>query len=111
MKIEVLYFEGCPHHQAAVDRVKEVLHEESAPAEIVEINVPDEASAHAHGFLGSPTIRIDGIDVEPATRSSKEFGIACRTYLAAGARVGLPPRELICAALRMRQAATSAKIT
>ncbi len=100
MRIEVLYFEGCPNHRAAVERVREILKEESVPAEIIEIVVPDEASAQAHGFLGSPTIRIDGVDVEPAARYSKAFAMACRTYLDAGKRVGLPPREWIRTAVR-----------
>ncbi|MCL5744163.1 MAG: cation transporter [Acidobacteria bacterium] len=100
MRIEVLYFEGCLNHRAAVERVREILNEESAPAEIIETVVPDEASAQAHGFIGSPTIRIDGVDVEAAARASKEFGMACRTYLDAGNRVGLPPREWIRKAVR-----------
>lgn len=100
MRIEILYFEGCPNHRAAVERVREILEEESTPAEIIEVAVPDEASAQAHGFLGSPTIRIDGVDVEPGARSSKAFGMACRTYLEAGKRVGVPPRDWIRRAVR-----------
>ncbi|MBI3473013.1 MAG: hypothetical protein HY013_16780 [Candidatus Solibacter usitatus] len=73
MKIEILYFDGCPNHQPAVERVKEVLKEEGLAAEVVEVNVGDDASARSLGFQGSPTIRIDGLDVEPSARSSKEF--------------------------------------
>jgi len=54
MKIEVLYFEGCPNHRPAVERVKEALKEEALAGEVVEVNVPDEAAAQALGFLGSP---------------------------------------------------------
>jgi copper chaperone CopZ len=100
MRIEILYFEGCPNHRAAVERVREILEEESVTAEIIEVAVPDEASAQGHGFLGSPTLRIDGVDVEPGARSSKAFGMACRTYLEAGKRVGVPPRDWIRKAVR-----------
>lgn len=100
MRVDVLYFEGCPNHRAAVERVKEILEESAAPAEIIEIAVRDEAGAQAHGFLGSPTIRIDGIDIEPAARSSKAFGMTCRTYLEAGKRGGVPPHDLIRTAVR-----------
>jgi hypothetical protein len=100
MRIEVLYFDGCPNHDATVERVKEALHQEGLSAEIVEVNVRDAASAQAHQFLGSPMVRIDGLDVEPAARQSKDFGLMCRTYLEGGGRERVPPLALIRAALR-----------
>jgi copper chaperone CopZ len=99
MKIEVLYFDGCPHHRPAVERVRRALREEGLSAEVEEINVPDVASAQALGFLGSPTIRIDGRDIEPAARASVSFGLMCRTYMEGGVPAGVPPMELIRAAL------------
>jgi hypothetical protein len=53
-------------------------------------------------FLGSPSIRIDGRDVEPSARLSNQFGMMCRTYTNAGRRAGVPPTEWIRAALRER---------
>ena len=100
MKIEVLYFDGCPNHEPALDRVREALKEEGVSAEVSEVNVPDDATVGAIGFLGSPSIRVNGLDVEPDARTSKEFGMMCRTYPDAGKRVGLPSRELIRTALR-----------
>lgn len=100
MKIEVLYFDGCPNYSLAVDRIRDVLKEEGTAAEISEVKVRDERTAQAIGFLGSPSIRIDGVDVEAAARSSKDFGMMCRTYLDCGKRVGLPSRESIGAAIR-----------
>src|SRR5450759_1037351 len=100
MKTEILYFEGCPNHRPAVERVREVLKEEGLTAEVVEVNVSDEAAARPLGFLGSPTIRVNGLDVEPPARSSKQFGMLCRTYTEDGRREGLPSRELIRKALR-----------
>ena len=100
MKIEVLYFDGCPNHLPAVNRIGEVLKQEGIPAEIAEVKVEDEATARALGFLGSPSIRVNGLDVETAARSSKDFGMMCRTYLEGGNRVGLPSREMMRAAIR-----------
>lgn len=100
MKTEILHFEGCPNHRPAVERVREVLKEEGLTAEVVEVNVPDEAIARSLGFLGSPTIRVNGLDVEPPARSSKQFGMMCRIYTEGGRREGLPSRELIRKALR-----------
>lgn len=100
LKIEALYIDGCPNRRVAVERVREVLGEEKVEAEIVEVNVPDEAAAQAVGFLGSPTIRINGLDVEPSARLSRAFGVMCRTYLDGSVRQGAPPKEWIRAALR-----------
>ena len=63
MKVEILYFSGCPHHIAVVDRVREVLEQEGTPADMLEVEVKDAATAQQVGFLGSPTIRVDGHDV------------------------------------------------
>ena len=100
MKIEILYFDGCPHFEQAQDRMLEVLREEGVSGEVVKVNVTDSTMAQAVGFLGSPTIRIDGLDVEPGARSSNAFGMMCRTYSDAGVRSGLPSRELIRNAVR-----------
>ena len=100
MRVEVLYFDGCPNHMPSLDRVLEVMKEEGISAEVSEMNIPDDTTARAAGFLGSPSIRINALDVEPAARSVKEFGMMCRTYMDGGKRVGLPSRELVRAALR-----------
>lgn len=100
MKVEVLYFSGCPNHVPAVERVREVLAQEGTPAELVEVEVKDAASAQQVGFLGSPSIRVDGQDVEPAGREARAFGIMCRTYYDGGRRAGVPSIEWIRAAVR-----------
>jgi hypothetical protein len=100
MRVEILYFSGCPNHAPAVDRVREVLAQEDTPAEMVEVEVKDAATALQVAFLGSPTIRVDGQDVEPAARAVREFGISCRTYNDGGQRAGVPPPEWIRAAVR-----------
>src|SRR5713226_376967 len=95
MKIEVLYFEGCPNHEPAVARVDEIVKAEGISAEVSEVNVPDASTAHEVGFLGSPSIRVNGMDVEQAARSAREYGMMCRTYVVNGRREGLPSREMI----------------
>ncbi len=100
MKVEILYFSGCPNHFLAVDRVREVLQLEGTPADMVEVEVKDAAAAQQVGFLGSPTIRIDGQDIEPGARAARAFGMMCRTYFEGGRHAGVPPREWIRAAVR-----------
>jgi hypothetical protein len=98
MKVDVLYFEGCPKRTPAVERVREVVQAEGLSAEVVQLEIQDEASAEAQGFLGSPTIRVNGVDIEPSARGAKPTGVSCRYY--AG---GLPSHDLIRTALREAQ--------
>ena len=101
MKVEVLYFADCPNHSSAVDRVREALQEEGLTAEVVEVEVTDADTAQSLGFLGSPTIRINGLDVEPSARSlHSSYGLSCRTYTAEKYRAGVPPLAWIRAAIR-----------
>jgi hypothetical protein len=100
MKVEIFYFSGCPNHVPAVDRVREVLAQEGTPAEMIEVEVKDAATAQQVGFLGSPSIRVNGQDVEPAVRGARAFGMMCRTYIDGGQRAGVPPPDWIRAALR-----------
>jgi hypothetical protein len=83
MVIEVLYVPGCPNHQTAIDSLKNLLRSAAIDTPIQEIAVTDEATAGRLKFPGSPTIRIDGIDMEsrqsrfrwPQTRSARDaFG-------------------------------------
>jgi hypothetical protein len=101
MKIEILYLAGCPNHHPAVARVSEIVRQETVSAELVEIEVRDAETAQQMEFLGSPSIRIDGRDVEPAARSSRAFGFGCRTYPdEGGSRSGIPPVSWIRAAVQ-----------
>lgn len=95
MVVELLYFEGCPNCRAALDRLKTVLRTEGLPAEILEIQVNDESAAKALKFFESPTIRIDGIDIDPGFRKVAETGFSCRWPSTA-----LPSEEMIRLALR-----------
>ena len=95
MKVEVLYFSDCPNHAPAVSRVREVLQQDDVAAELIEVEVKDAAEAQRLGFIGSPSIRIDGQDIEPSARAADRFGMMCRTYIDRGRPAGVPPIELI----------------
>ena len=94
MKVEIFYVEGCPYRKPAVDRVQAVMKQQGLIAELAEIEVPDAEAAKVVGFLGSPTIRVNGLDVEPAARGSADHGFACRRYPS-----GLPSEDMIRTAL------------
>jgi hypothetical protein len=96
VRIEILYFSGCPHHEATVARVREILQREGVSADIQETAVCDGEEADRLRFPGSPTVRIDGRDIEPAAEAGTSFALSCRMYGTAG----VPPHELVCDAIR-----------
>jgi hypothetical protein len=100
MKVEVLYFKGCPNHQPVVEQVRQVLRSEQINVPVDEVEVTDATMAQRVGFLGSPSIRINGLDVEPGARGSQSFGFGCRTYSDTEGRLsGLPSVSTIKRAL------------
>lgn len=96
MKVEVLYFEGCPNHEPAVRLAREVLAELGQNATVEEVEITSPEDAERLRFLGSPTVLVDGVDVEPSARSRTDYGFSCRTYNGNG----VPPRELIADAVK-----------
>lgn len=101
MKVDVLYFKGCPNHQSAVEQVREALRTEGIEAAVNEVEITDALMAQKIGFLGSPSVRINGLDIEPDARGIHSFGFGCRTYSdMQGRRSGLPPLALIRRAAR-----------
>jgi arsenate reductase len=88
--VEVLVTPDCPHAEAAIERVREVAARLAPEAELRVTNVPDAGEAAALGFPGSPTVRIDGRDLEGNGAGPPAF--ACRRYEDGQ---GVPPRWLI----------------
>jgi hypothetical protein len=77
--IEFLYWEGCPSHPEALALLRDVLHERAItdPVELREILTHEDAVEL--GFPGSPTIRVDGRDIDPAGADWPP-GLSCRVY-------------------------------
>ena len=100
MRIEFLFWEGCPSHPEAKELLEDVLAERGidVPIEIHEIRTNEEAVANA--FPGSPTIRIDGRDVDPAD-AEEPPALTCRVYRFRDGRVSpVPSRQQLEEALR-----------
>jgi hypothetical protein len=95
MNIEVLYIGDCPNYRPAVDRLRTVLRQEGLPTVISEIEIKDLTAAKALNFFGSPTIRVNGLDIDVDSRDVTHTGLACRRYSG-----GLPSEKMIRAALR-----------
>jgi len=95
MNIEVLYFEGCPNHLPAIEMIRETLKLLGRQCEIRQVEVRTQADAEAMAFVGSPSIRINGLDIEEGARTAKNFGLICRTYPDGSHRSGVPSHELL----------------
>ncbi|RME24412.1 MAG: DUF2703 domain-containing protein [Candidatus Zixiibacteriota bacterium] len=100
MKIEILYFDGCPNHGAAVQLVDETLKELQLDATVEEVEVKNNEEAVAKRFLGSPSIRVDGRDLEVEENEHTEYAMRCRVYRHGDTFSGLPDKELLVKALR-----------
>jgi len=90
MTIEIISIRDCPNHQPAVERVKAVLSSGSLSAEIREILISDLSQAQSMRFQGSPTVRVNGMDVEPLSPGAA--ALSCRIYEDG---TGLPPESLL----------------
>lgn len=99
MKVEVLFFKGCPNHLPTVERVRETLNRMGLQEDVREIEVGSQDKAEATAFLGSPSVRINGVDIEPSARDARAFGLTCRTYIDGARRTGLPSPQLISTAI------------
>jgi hypothetical protein len=101
MRFEMLTLEGCPHAMVARDHLLVAARAEGILATVVENVVDPLGDARLLRFLGSPTIRIGGVDVEPGADERTEYGFMCRTYAAGDRTSGAPTVEMIRAAIRV----------
>jgi len=97
--VEILYFDGCPNHEPALAFVERVDRELETNAEIRLVNVPDQATAERLHFLGSPTIRVDGVDVDPHADQRTDYALSCRVFTTQHGLAGQPDERWIRDAL------------
>jgi hypothetical protein len=99
MRIELLYWEGCPSYPEAKAMLEDVLSRRGIDAPIQMHEVRTDEEAQELSFPGSPTIRIDGRDVDPAGADSRP-ALNCRIYHLPDGRVSpVPTREQLEAAV------------
>ena len=97
--IELLYFDGCPNHEPVAARLPELLARAGVDASIELRRVESDEDAQRWRFLGSPTLRIGGRDVEPGADEREDFGLKCRLFRTPEGLSGVPLDEWILAAL------------
>jgi hypothetical protein len=90
MRVEVLFWAGCPSYPKALSDLREALVETGLdPDCVVVMEVKSESDAAVEQFVGSPTIRIDGVDVQPP--HDEPVGLTCRVYRRRDGRISPTP--------------------
>ena len=90
MKVELLWWEGCPSHPEALEDLERVLSEEGVDAEVDLVEVESDDQARRERFPGSPTIRLDGEDAI-APPEGEPFSLTCRVYRLRDGRISPTP--------------------
>lgn len=100
MTVELFYWEGCPSYPEARELLRYVLRERGSSDEIRMREVTTTEEAEELRFPGSPTIRINGRDVDPSGAEAPAM-LACRIYRLPDGHVSpIPSREQLEEALR-----------
>ena len=98
MRVELLYFDGCPNWRLTDERLREALAQagrDDVPVERRLVTTPEQAEAN--GFRGSPTVLVNGWD--PFADSSAPVGLSCRVFRTEVGATGAPTVEQLLAAL------------
>jgi hypothetical protein len=98
-RVEIVYFERCPNHEPARMLVERLARQLRIEPEIRLVEVADPDAAVELRFLGSPTVRVDGVDVEPGAEERRDFALACRIYRSEGGVAEQPDERWVRDAL------------
>lgn len=90
MNVELLFWEGCPSHPKALADLRAAMIDlQLDPNGIVVREVNTDSDAEREHFVGSPTILVDGVDIQPP--SGEPFGLTCRVYHRRDGRISPTP--------------------
>lgn len=93
--VEILYTDICPFWKETLKLINEVAADLKVDVTIKKVKVSSEKDAKRLKFPGSPTVRVNGVDIGPAAAGQVEGYIGCRIYMYKGKTYELPPKEMI----------------
>jgi len=93
IKIELLYFDGCPSWKIALENLRSALISEDKEFDIALVNIASAEDAESEQFLGSPSIRVDGENLWPEKRL--HYRLSCNVYPTPDGLQGSPTIEMI----------------
>jgi len=97
--VEILYTDACPFWKETLRALKEVMKELNLDIAVRKTKIANEEEAKRYRFPGSPTVRINGVDIDPAAKETVGY-IGCRIYSYKGRTYEYPPREMIISAFK-----------
>ena len=90
-RVEFLWWEGCPSHERALAELRDAMAQVGIDSAALEVrHVGSDEDAEREGFVGSPTIRIDGRDLLPPS-ADEPVGLTCRVYRLRDGRISPTP--------------------
>ena len=99
LRVDFLYWEDCPSHERALQLLREAIDEEGVDARVHIHRVESDEEAERIGFPGSPTIRVNGVDIDE--QPGLAAGLTCRAYRHDNGRISpLPQKEWMIQAIR-----------
>jgi hypothetical protein len=99
VRVEVLARPDCPCRTLTIAIVERAVLETGVQARLEVIDITNEPQAERRRFLGSPTVRVDGRDVEPEMNECEDFSLASRVYRTEHGLAGWPNENWIRDAL------------
>jgi hypothetical protein len=99
VRVELLYFDGCPSYERLLPRLRKLVAQADPGAQVELRRVETPNDAVRERFLGSPTVRVNGRDVDPDASGRCDLGMKCRLYRTAERLGPLPPDSWIRQAL------------
>ena len=99
-RVELLWWSGCPSWEEALAELREEMGGVGLDPGGVEVReIVDDEGADSEGFVGSPTIRVEGRDVQAP--GGDRVGLSCRVYRLRDGRISaIPDRADLRDALR-----------
>ena len=101
--IELFYLEDCPHWERAIVNVEKAMRLEGTTAPVHKVLVTSGEDARKKLCLGSPTIRIDGVDLDGREANRRTYKLGCRIYKEGDRTAGWPSVDVIRRALQREQ--------
>jgi len=98
MKVELLYFDGCPSWQSGLQNLHSALEANGLDVSLELVQVMDNDDAARKKFLGSPSFRINGVDLWDEERDA--YSLSCRVYATPEGMKGSPSVSMLQGEIR-----------
>ena len=93
IKLELLYFDGCPSWKKALENLQTALDIVGIKSDVNLIHIETQEEAVKHKFTGSPTIRLNGKDIFPTGLT--DYALGCRVYPSSEGYIGWPTKDML----------------